>query len=88
MPVLPTNAETLLTGLSDFWQRFFADKDQLNVLYAATEELLGQAYLDIVTQVLNANLERTPLFNREFWQLLTIREDALSFVPSTLLPQG
>lgn len=81
MPVLPTNAETLLTGLSDFWQRFFADRDVLNVLYAATEELLGQAYLDIVTEVLNQNLENTPIFNRKFWHLLTIREDEVGYDP-------
>jgi len=81
MPQLPTTGETLLTGLSDFWHRFFADKDQLNVLYSATEELLGQAYLDIVTQVLNQNLQNVPLFNREFWHLFTIREDELLFEP-------
>lgn len=75
MAVLGNNAETLLTGLSDFWQRFFADKEILRGLYAATEVQLGQAYLDLVTEVLNVNLREMPLFNREFWKLVTMRKD-------------
>jgi hypothetical protein len=79
MGTLTNQAQTLLTGLSDFWQRLFADKDVLNALYAATEVELGQAYLDIVTQVLNQNLDDVPLFNREYWYLLTVREDQVRY---------
>jgi len=79
MAVLSNQAQTLLTGLSDFWQRFFADRDILNGLYAATEVQLGQAYLDMVTQVLNANLDDVPLFNKEYWYLLTVRQDQVRY---------
>ena len=79
MAVLGDNGDTLLTGLSDFWQRLFADREILKSLYAASEVQLGQAYLDLVTEVLNVNLRGTPLFNREFWKLMTMREDLLQF---------
>jgi hypothetical protein len=79
MAVLGDQGDTLLTGLSDFWQRLFADREILKGLYAASEVQLGQAYLDLVTEVLNVNLRTTPLFNREFWKLMTMREDHLQF---------
>jgi len=79
MSVMGTQTETLLTGLSSFWQTMFADRDQLNALYAGTETLLGQAYLDLLTEVLNSNLEEIPIFNKEYWHLLVLREDKLRF---------
>lgn len=79
MAVLGNNTETFLTGLSDFWQRFFSDKEVLQGVYAGAEVALGQAYLDMVTEVLNVNLTDMPLFNREFWKLMTMREDLLRF---------
>lgn len=83
MASLTNQAQTLLTGLSDFWQRLFADRDILNALYAATEVQLGQAYLDMVTQVLNANLGDIPLFNKEYWYLLTVRQDQVRYDASS-----
>lgn len=81
MTLLGKNTETLLTGLSSFWQTMFADKDQLKSLYRGTEELLGQAYLDLMTEVLNTNLDEMPLFNKEYWHLLTVREDNVRYNP-------
>lgn len=72
--------QTLLRGLSDFWQRFFADSPKLNSLYAGSEILLGQNYLDLLSNVLNVSLLDAPVFNKEYWKLITIREDELSFV--------
>lgn len=86
MTILGGQKETLLTGLSAFWQTLFADKDKLNTLYEGTEELLGQAYLDLLTEVLNVNLADMPLFNKEYWHLLTLREDNLRYEPNSGLP--
>ena len=54
--------DTLLEGLSSFWQTVFADRNQLKQLYAATEVQLGQAYLDLLTQILNVSLDDIPVF--------------------------
>lgn len=70
---------TLLRGLSDFWQRFFADSDQLDAMYVGTEILLGQTYLDMVANVVNVSMLDAPVFNKEYWKLITIREDEILF---------
>ena len=69
-----------IRGLSDFWQRFFADSDQLEALYDGAAVLVGQAYLDLLSNVLNVSLVDAPAFNREYYKLLTIREDQIYFV--------
>ncbi len=79
----PHQKETLLTGLSDFWQRLFADSGQLEHLYAGTEVLLGQAYLDLLHDVLTVSLQDTPLFRKEYWQLIQLREDRTRRNPAT-----
>jgi len=65
-------------GLSDLWQRFFADKNQLEAFYKGTEILIGQAYLDLMASVLNISLRETPVFEREYFKLLTVREDQVT----------
>jgi len=70
---------SFLENLSDFWQRFFADADQLESLYQGTSVLLGQAYLDLLSNVLNVSLTDTPAFNKEFFRLLAIREDEIRY---------
>jgi len=78
MPILgyPHN---FLQGLSDFWQRFFADADQLASLYQGTAMLMGQAYLDMLANVLNVSLQDAPIFNKEIYHLVLLREDQLRF---------
>lgn len=82
MPVADTNA-TFLHGLSDLWLRFFKDKNQLEAMYRGTENLVGQAYLDLLDSVLNISLRNTPIFNKEYHKLLTIREDQCLYDPVT-----
>ena len=65
-------------GLSDLWNRFFKDRDQLKEMYKGSEILIGQAYLDILALVLNMSLRETPIFNKEFFHNLTIREDQVT----------
>lgn len=71
------NKSIFLLGLSSFWNRLFSDYDLLNAFYQGTEELLAQIYLDLMQSVLTPTIERTPVFNRENWKLVTIREDKL-----------
>lgn len=68
-----------LNGLSAFWQRFFVDADQLSSLYQGTAMLLGQAYLDTLANVLNVSLQDATVFNKEYYHLVTMREDEVRF---------
>jgi len=70
---------TLLQGLSDFWQRFFRDVGDLEAFYQASEIELGEAYLDLLTTVLNIGVVDTPLFDKELWRLFAIRENEVDF---------
>jgi hypothetical protein len=70
---------SLLRGLSDFWTRFFADADQLDALYRGTIIQLGQAYLDLLSSVLSVSLKDAIVLDREYYQLIAIREDEVSF---------
>jgi len=79
MSKLYSGTASLLNGLSDLWLRFFKDKDVLEALYRGAEVLLGQAYLDLVSNVLNVSARETPVFNKELFRLLTIREDQVTF---------
>lgn len=72
----PTNSrETLVRGLSSFWLRMFHDRGTLDALYRSTEQQLGQAYFDILEAALARSLKHAPVFHREYWRLLEIRED-------------
>lgn len=68
-----------LNGLSDFWQRFFVDAPQLDALYQGTAVLIGQAYLDLLSNVIGVSLKDTPIYAKEFYKLITLREDQVAF---------
>lgn len=70
----------LIQGLSAFWQQFFADSPQLESLYKGETYLLAQAYLGMLENVLSLSIVDCPLFSREFWRLITIREDQVRYV--------
>lgn len=70
---------SLLNGLSDFWTRFFADADQLDALYRGAIIQLGQAYLDLLSSVLSVSLKDAIVLDREYYQLVTVREDEVAF---------
>lgn len=78
---MPINGypHSFLHGLSDFWTRFFADADQLDSLYQGAAILVGQAYLDLLGAVLNLSLRDAPVFNKEYYKLVLIREDQVAF---------
>lgn len=75
----------LLRGLSDFWQRFFADADQLEALYQGSAMLMGQAYLDLMSATLGVSLKDAVAIDREYYRLVTLREDELRFVKGATL---
>ena len=79
MPTIGNNPNTLLHGLSDFWLRFYADTDELNAMYQGTELLLAQGYLDMLSSFLNLSIQDTPIFNLEYFKLLTVREDRVVY---------
>lgn len=69
-----------LRGLSDFWQRFFADADQLEAMYEGSAILIGQAYLDLMSATLGVSLKDAVALDREYYRLVVVREDEMRFV--------
>jgi hypothetical protein len=70
---------SFLEGLSDFWQRFFNEADQLDAMYQGSAILMGQAYLDLLANVLGVSLKDAPIFHKEYFKLVTLREDQLRY---------
>lgn len=79
MAVIGNNADALLNTLSDFWRRFFRDLPDIQVMYEGAEILLGQTYLDLLHDVLSTSLVETPLFRKEYYRLITMREDHVRY---------
>jgi len=70
----------LFRGLSGFWQKFFKDAQDIEAYYQASEIYLGQVYLDLLSSILNIGIIDTPVFNREYWKLFTVKETELNFM--------
>ena len=79
MAVIGNNPDSFLHALSDFWTRFFADLGDLQATYESTSILFGQAYLDLLNTVLNTSVFDAPLFRKEYYRLITMREDQLAW---------
>jgi len=73
------NHSTLFRGLSGFWQKFFKDAPDIEAYYQAAEVYLGQAYLDLLSAILNIGIVDTPIFNKEYWKLFAIKETEVNF---------
>ena len=72
-------AKSFIHGLSDLWTRYFKEVDILDSYYKGAEINIGQAYLDLLSLVLNSSVQDTTIFNKELFKLLTFREDQLRF---------
>lgn len=87
MATIGNDSNSFLHALSDFWIRFFADIGDLKATYEGSTILFGQAYLDLLTTVLNTSVTEAPLFRKEYYRLVTLREDEMwweqDFVDST-----
>lgn len=80
MALLERNSKSALyKGLSSFWLKYFKDSDQLNAIYAGAESLLGQSYLDLMEIILSKSLTNIPVFKKEEWQLLVLKENEQTF---------
>lgn len=79
MALIGNDSRTLIDGLSTFWRRFFKDVTDLEASYEGTEILLGQVYLNILSDVLNTSVQETPLFRKEYYRLITAREDQIEY---------
>jgi len=79
MATIGNNPDSFLHALSDFWVRFFADIGDLRATYEGTSVLFGQAYLDLLGSVLNVAANETPLFRKEYYRLIVVREDQVFF---------
>lgn len=86
MAIYDNARDTLLAGLSSFWNRLFADRDVLNSLYAVTEEKLAEIYLDILQDVLASSLVTVPIYRERFWELVTLRQDDVLYDPAAARP--
>jgi len=69
----------LFDGLTGFWTRFWRDTQDLHAYYNASEIYIGQAYLDMLSGVLNHGIVDQPVFNKEYWRLFEIKENEISF---------
>lgn len=81
----PTYPFNLLDALSAFWRRFFADQDQLEELYRGVATLAGQAYLQVLEGVLTTSLQDCPVFSRDYFRMVTLREDGVAFVEGAVV---
>ena len=79
MANIADSKESFLKGLSDLWLRFFKDKNQLAAMYHGSEILIGQAYLEMMSNVLNTSIRETRVFNKKYFKLVAIREDLLEY---------
>ena len=72
-------SSSIFRGLSGFWQRFFRDTKDLQAFYRASEQYLGQVYLDFLSNVLSTNVQNCPVFNKEYWKLFAFDETEVTF---------
>ena len=69
----------MIESLSDFWLVYFKDLNQLQALYGGMDILTGQSYLDLLSLLLNNSTQDAPLFNKEFYKLVQIKETEIKF---------
>ena len=74
MAIIGSNQDALFHGLSDFWKKMFVETPDLRALYEGTEYLLGDAYLNLLSDVLNSSVLDAPLFNKENYRSIVLRD--------------
>ena len=73
-------SRNVLRGLSSFWSRFFKDKEFLETFYGATDQLMGQVYLELMELLLANSIRDVPIFSKEAWKLLTFNSSEATIV--------
>jgi len=79
MPNYHPAAKSLVYGLSDFWTMYFKELPLLEEIYRGVEIDIGQSYLDLLSLLLNSSTQDASLFDKQFFKLLRLREDAVTF---------
>lgn len=74
MALLGNNHDALFNALSDFWLRFFRDIEDIKAVLEGTQLLYGQVYLNLLSDVLNTSVSDVPLFRKEQYYPLTVRQ--------------
>lgn len=80
MAITPDAETNFFLSLSDFWTKYFLDTKQLKTIYDSAQLLIGQQYLDLLSDVLAVSLKDTPLFSKRYFHYFPVREDLVSFV--------
>ena len=73
------NAKSLINGLSDFWLQYFKELPVIEEIYRGMEIEVGQSYLDLMALLLNNSVQDATLFNKNFFKMLRLREDAVVY---------
>ena len=79
MPNYHPNAKSLVYGLSDYWTLYFKELPLLEEMYRGVEIDIGQVYLDLLALLLTTSVQDTPIFNKQYFQLVRIREDGVTY---------
>lgn len=80
MPAIVNKQKTFLQGLSDFWPIFFKDTIDIETYLEGVQITSGQLYLKLLETVLGTNLEFMPLFTKDYFRYITIREDKMRYI--------
>lgn len=79
MPNYHPNAKSLVYGLSDFWTLYFRELPMIEEIYRGVEVDVGQVYLDLLSLLLTTSVQDTNIFNKQYFQLVRIREDGITY---------
>lgn len=80
MSTVEQHGRSFLDALSSFWPSFFRDVRELKGYYEGVRINLGQLYLDLISAILGTSLKDMPLYSRQYFKLLEVRRDQLSYV--------
>lgn len=69
--MLNRRTQHLLNGISDFFSTWFEDRDFVEAVFEGTNQLLGQAYFDLVVDFLDISLDDVEPFRNQYWKFLT-----------------
>lgn len=69
--------KTLLSAIGSFWSQIFADRARFNTELDGSAELFLQAQLNFLETVATVSRFETPVFHKERWRILLLRESAL-----------
>lgn len=84
MPNYNPNAKSLVYGLSDFWTLYFRELPLIEEIYRGVEIDIGQVYLDLLSLLLTSSVQDTSVFNKQYFQLVRLREDGITYASDGL----